>query len=155
MSHLPLNRSLLLAALLAAPALRAQTNAPETVPIISLEPARGPMLNRIGLSYLMGINISVDFRHLGGLQLSDPGPATGAAVNRFYDNGYNRVDISGNAGGQTWFWGYSSPHSVQGNSLVLQSDSTPATAHSGMYQDQPQSGVIWLHVPLVSRYPDS
>jgi hypothetical protein len=142
MTDLSLTRLLqLLIVLFSACAAGAQTNAPEVAPIISLEPARPQTLNRIGISYLMGINVSVDFRQLGGLQLSDPGPATGGTVNRFYDNGYNRVDISGNAGGQTWFWGYSSPNSVQGNNLVLQSDATPATAHSGMYQDHPQSGV--------------
>src|SRR5215813_4119479 len=67
----------------------------------------GPMApNRFGLNYRMGLNISVDFRKLGGLALSQPGPATGSAVNRTYDNGYNRVDSSTNAGGVTWFWGY-------------------------------------------------
>lgn len=141
MSNLSLKRFLLLAALFSASAAGAQTNAPEVAPIMSLETGRAPMLNRIGISYMMGVNISVDFRHLGGLQLSDPGPATGANVNRSYDNGYNRVDISGNAGGQTWYWGYSSPNSAQPNALVLQSDSTPDTAHSGMYQNHPQSGV--------------
>jgi len=141
MKNVSLNRLLLAAPLFCASAAVAQTNAPAVAPIISLEPARPPMLNRIGISYLMGINISVDYRHLGGLQLSDPGPATGVAVNRYYDNGYNRVDISGNAGGQTWFWGYSSPNSAQANSMVLQSDATPDTAHSGMYQNHPQSGV--------------
>lgn len=107
----------------------------------ALEPPSSPRLNRIGLSYAMGINISVDFRHLGGLQLSDPGPALGGAYNRNYDNGYNRVDVSGNANNQTWYWGYSSPNSVQGNNLLLQSDSTPSTAHVGKYQDDPQSGL--------------
>src|ERR1700730_3878686 len=43
--------------------------------------------NRLGLSYRMGLNISVDFRKLGGLALSNPGPATGNTVNRNYDNG--------------------------------------------------------------------
>jgi hypothetical protein len=89
----------------------------------------------------MGVNISVDFRKLGGLQLSDPGPATGGQVNRNYDDGYNRLDSSGNAGNMTWNWGYSSSQSVQGGNLVLQSDSTPATASSGRYQDFPESGM--------------
>jgi hypothetical protein len=112
-----------------------------------LEPAPAPMLNRIGLSYRMGLNFKVDFRNLGGLQLSDPGPSTGSAVNRNYDNGYNRVDISGNRSDLTWYWGYSSLNSAQPGSLVLQSDSTPATATSGRYQDSVQSGAeVWyLH----------
>jgi hypothetical protein len=105
-----------------------------------LESPPPPLLNKIGLSYRMGINISVDFHNLGGLQLSDPGSLLGSTVNRNYDNGYNRVDVSGNAGGLTWYWGYTSPQSAQGGNLALQSDSTPATATTGSYQHHPQSG---------------
>lgn len=102
----------------------------------------GPMtLNRIGLNYRMGLNISVDFRKLGGLALSDPGPATGGAFNRNYDNGYNRVDSSTNAGGVTWNWGYEHSQSVQGTNLVLNSYSTPANATSKNREDDPQHGL--------------
>ncbi len=133
------------ATLLAAQVAWAQpTNSPaattNTASSFVLEPASPPLLNRIGLSYRMGVNISVDFHNLGGLQLSDPGSAVGTQVNRNYDDGYNRVDSSGNAGGLTRYWGYTSGQSVQGGNLVLQSDSTPATATSGRYQDSPQSG---------------
>jgi hypothetical protein len=123
----------------------AQTNTPppaepENAPTLPLE-EQPPLLNRIGLSYRMGLLMKVDFRNLGGLQLSEPGPASGSAYNRNYDNGYNRVDSSGNRNGLTWNWGYSSPNSAQPGSLVLQSDSTPNTATSGRYQDGVQNGV--------------
>jgi len=36
----------------------------------------------------------------------DPGPATGGGIDRCYDDGFVRVDVSGNAGGYTWYWGY-------------------------------------------------
>ena len=107
---------------------------------IKLEPEDTDYLNRIGINYRMGLNISVDFRHLGGLAGANAGPATGSAVNRNYDNGYNRVDSSTNAGGLTWNWGYNSPNSVQGGNLVLQSDSTPANATSKDRRDDPQNG---------------
>lgn len=110
-------------------------------PRISLELPSAETHNRIALSYRMGLNISVDFRRLGGLALSDPGPASGGAVNRNYDDGYNRVDSSGNAGGYTWYWGYQSPQSVQGGNLVLQSYSSPANAVSNDRQDDPQHGL--------------
>jgi len=97
-------------------------------------------INKIGITYNMGFNFKVDFRNLGGLQLSDPGPSTGSAVNRNYDNGYNRVDSSGNQGGLTWNWGYTSPNSAQPGSLTLQSDATPATAKSGTYQEGVEHG---------------
>jgi len=107
---------------------------------INLEPALPEFKNRIGISYRMGLNITVDFKKFGGLALSDPGAATGGAVNRNYDNGYNRVDSSGNANNQTWYWGYSSPQSVQGGNLVLQSYSTPANASSNNRGDDPHHG---------------
>ncbi len=99
-------------------------------------------LNRIGLSYRMGMNITVDFKKLGGLPaLSDPGPPTGATFNRNYDNGsYNRVDISGNAGGTTWNWGYENANQLQGNSLVMESSSSPANAVSKNRENDPQHG---------------
>jgi hypothetical protein len=115
-------------------------NASSAPAAINLEPSAPEFKNRIGLSYRMGLNIAVDFKKLGGLGLSNPGAATGGAVNRNYDNGYNRVDSSGNAGNQTWYWGYSSPQSVQGGNLVLQSYSTPANATSYNQQGDPQHG---------------
>jgi opacity protein-like surface antigen len=121
------------------------TNAPAEKytppPTIKLEPEQSDYLNRIGLNYRMGLNISVDFHKLGGLALSDPGPARGSAVNRHYDNGYNLVDSSTNAGGYTWYWGYSSPNSVQGGNLALQSDATLSNASSNDRRDDPQNGV--------------
>jgi hypothetical protein len=103
---------------------------------------QGPITqNRLGLNYRMGLNISVDFRKLGGLALSDPGPATGSTVNRNYDNGYNRVDSSTNAGGVTWYWGYEHSQSVQGTNLILNSYSTPASATSKDREDDPQHGL--------------
>jgi hypothetical protein len=102
----------------------------------------GPMTqNRLGLNYRMGLNISVDFRKLGGLALSNPGPGTGSTFNRNYDNGYNRVDSSTNAGGVTWYWGYEHSQSVQGTNLVLSSYSTPANATSKNREDDPQHGL--------------
>src|SRR5688572_5134760 len=44
--------------------------------------------NRIGISYRMGLNITADFKKLGGLAaMTDPGPATGSVETRNYDDG--------------------------------------------------------------------
>ena len=108
----------------------------------SLEPRLPDKLNRIGLSYRMGMNITVDFKKLGGFPaLSDPGPATGIAFDRSYDNGsYNRVDSSGNLGGTTWYWGYENANQLQGNSLIMESSSSPANAVSKNRENDPQHG---------------
>jgi hypothetical protein len=97
-------------------------------------------LNRISIGYSMGFNYTVDFKRLGGMALSNPGPAIGGAFNRDYDDGYNRVDSSGNSGDMTWYWGYQSPASVHDDSVELHSYSTPATARSMDHQDDPQHG---------------
>jgi hypothetical protein len=138
--------SIIAAAAFVAPAARGQestSDATNALPRAVLEPPPPEKLNWIGLSYRMGLNITVDFKKLGGFQpVSDPGPPTGSTYNRSYDNGsYNRVDISTNAGGLTWYWGYQSASQVQGNSLVMQSSSSPANGVSSGNQNDPQHGL--------------
>jgi hypothetical protein len=54
-----------------------------------------------------------------GLAQCDPGPASGGGVNRCYDDGYVYVDVTGNAGGATWNWGYQSASQVPGNGMIV------------------------------------
>ena len=135
-----------------ATAALAQGQTPEAQPDravepVVLKPLRPEPRNRIGLSYRMGLNITVDFRKLGGLApVSNPGAETGGAVDRTYDNGYNLVDITGNNHGPgfentTWNWGYTGGGSVQGNTLVMSSSSSPATARPENNGDDPQHGL--------------
>jgi hypothetical protein len=103
--------------------------------------------NRVNLSYRMGLNITADFKKLGGLAaVSNPGAPTGGAVDRTYDNGYNLVDVTGNDHGPgfqntTWNWGYQNAGALQGNQLVFTSSSSPATASSKDNSNDPQHGV--------------
>ncbi len=104
-------------------------------PALLQEPKR-PSKNHVILSYRLGLNITADFRRLGGFPaLTDPGPDTGATENRNYDNGYSRVDITGNNHqpgfpDTTWYWGFQGGDAVQGNSIVLRSASSPDNAVS-------------------------
>lgn len=53
------------------------------------------------------LNTKVNFRNLGAHQTAaQPGAATGGQVNRTYDDGYNKVDATGNLGNTTGNWGY-------------------------------------------------
>src|SRR5919108_408024 len=65
--------------------------------------------SRFGLSYRAGFNISAKFKNASGFAPgADPGPAR-SGINHNYENGYNRVDSSGNSGACencTWYWGY-------------------------------------------------
>ncbi len=61
---------------------------------------------RAGLQ--LAFNIRGEFS-MGGLIPSnsgDPGPVGVPGANHFYDDGYVRVDDTGNAGGYTSYWGY-------------------------------------------------
>jgi len=49
----------------------------------------------------------------------NPGPATGGGIDRCYDDGYVYVDITGNAGGYTWYWGYQSSSQIQSSFIVF------------------------------------
>jgi hypothetical protein len=118
----------------------------ERIEPVQLEPMKPEGLNRVSLSYRMGLNITADFKHLGGLvPLSNPGAATGGAVNRTYDNGYNLIDTTGNDHGPgfqntTWNWGYKNANSVQNNQMVLSSSSSLDNASSKNNSDDPQHG---------------
>jgi len=84
----------------------------------------------------------VDFKKLGGFGTgADPGPDTGSTYNRTYDNGsYNKVDISGNAGGTTWFWGYENGNQQNGRSIVMETTTSANDASSKDNQENPQHG---------------
>jgi len=113
--------------------------------------------NRVGLNYRMGLNITADFKHLGGYTGTNPGRPNGT-VNRNYDNGYNRVDITGNNHGPgfedtTWYWGYADPGSVRGDSIVLTSSSAPNAAFSKHNGDDPQHGFEFTYSRELYRNP--
>lgn len=99
--------------------------------------------NRFGLNFRMGFNVKASFRNLGGFAArTDPGPSFGGSVNRVYDDGFNRLDSSGNVGGMTWNWGYQNASQLPGNDTVLMhSYSSPATAVSDNRTDDPQPGL--------------
>lgn len=100
----------------------------------------GDQKNRIGFNALAAFNIEANFRNLGGFPAqTDPGPATGS-VNHFYDNGYNRVDVSGNANSTTWYWGYDSPSQLSGNTLTMSSTSARSSGQVNGVGDDPHWG---------------
>jgi len=122
------------------PSAPAEVTTPPPAPLVleKIEPKK----NKISLSYRLGLNITADFKKLGGFgNPNNPGPDTGSVEDRTYDDGYNLVDISGNAGGQTWNWGYTDPGSIQGNNMVLHSTSSPSTGVSKDNDDGVNNGV--------------
>lgn len=75
-------------------------------------------LNRFGFSARIGFGVTAKFKSLGQLSLAAPRTTpNGNAFN--YDDGYVLTDISGNAGDQTWYWGYDGPGQISGDSILM------------------------------------
>jgi len=90
--------------------------------------------NRLSLSLQFGLNISAKFKGIGGSlnpSYHNPNPRRtpqGDAYN--YDDGYVLTDISGNAGGQSWYWGYDNASQVSGNTISFDHSTAAANASS-------------------------
>jgi hypothetical protein len=78
---------------------------------------------------------------LCGQPMTGPGPARGG-VDHFYDDGYVRVDATGNAGGQTWFWGYDTASQVQGDTIIFRSVSEGDTGTTTIIDIYQLGGII-------------
>ncbi len=139
------------ATMLIAAAAGAQTTPEsEVIPPVELETLKPEAVNRLSISYRMGLNITVDFKKLGGVKaISNPNlhvdPANTNTLIRSYDGGYVGTDITGNNHGPgfegtTWYWGYSSSGSAQGGGLTLSSAESPANAVSENNSGDPQHG---------------
>jgi len=75
---------------------------------------------------MAGLNIKADFKMNGTFAVSGYNPGTVApGADHFYDDGYVRVDETGNAGNLTSYWGYNNAVSqVSGNNLLFHSART-------------------------------
>jgi hypothetical protein len=87
--------------------------------------------NRVSLSLRYGLNLSGGFKGSGGISLptgslfrSRRHTPNGDPYN--YDDGYVLTDISGNAGNQTWYWGYDSSSQVNTANDTISFDRTAA-----------------------------
>jgi hypothetical protein len=78
---------------------------------------------RIGA--FVGMNISANFSMKGTFNL----PGNNAA-NGIYDDGYVRTDNTGNAFGQTGYWGYNSASQLSSSSLTMQNATSYTTSGS-------------------------
>ncbi len=76
-------------------------------------------LNQIRFVPWTGFGITARFRNAGNLSLNPVGRTTpdGNAYN--YSDGYVLTDVSGNAGGQTWYWGYDNSSQISGNTIQM------------------------------------
>lgn len=83
-------------------------------PLASRADDAGDNLNRWSFGPRFGLNFKGSFKNNNAL--ANPGPAAGGA-NHFYNDGYVKLDSSGDAGGTTWNWGYQNSSQVVGDTM--------------------------------------
>ena len=117
-------------AVLAAAAIakgQSSTNAPEFAPAYEHNPPAGLMtidppetgpLNRFRLTARTMFNFTGGFTSSGGAILNS-GQRTPDGNPYNYNDGYVLTDISGNAGGLTWNWGYNNSSQISGNTILM------------------------------------
>src|SRR5690242_12453854 len=95
--------------------------------------------NRLTFSARIGFNISARFNGVAGAAPLRAAPRltpNGDPYN--YDNGYVLTDVSGNFGGETWYWGYDSTAAqVSGNSISFNRSASSAAGNSGWLDSEP------------------
>ncbi len=104
------------------------------------EPIEQP--NRITFAPRLGFNVKASFSSSLAGTGANPGPATGGGFDRIYDDGYNKVDSRGNAGGQTWNWGYQNNSQVDpvASTLALHALAASDAATVNDAEDDPMVG---------------
>jgi hypothetical protein len=97
--------------------------------------------NRFTFSARFGLNISARFTGPASLPLSGNARTTPRGDLYNYDDGYVLTDISGNLGGQTWYWGYDdSASQISGNTVLLNRSTATGDLSSPSFDSDPQLG---------------
>jgi len=95
--------------------------------------------NRLTFSARFGFNISARFTGPTALSLNPRATPRGDLDN--YDDGYVLTDVSGNLGGQTWYWGYDdSASQISGNTILLNRSTVSGNFSSPSVNSDPNLG---------------
>jgi hypothetical protein len=89
------------------------------------EPSKGALVTpdpspsrwRLGVGYAPLVGLKTEFSGLGNFSPSFPTQPLGGGVDYNYDDGFVRVDSSGNLGGETWNWGYENASQIDPSGL--------------------------------------
>lgn len=107
--------------------------------------------NRLSIGPRLGLNLKADFENSATNVLAImPGTTTTNGINRTYEDGYVRVDSSGNLSSQTSFWGYDNASQYTGGGIEYH-----ATRSGGNFEadDQPQYGAEIVYQRVLSPLP--
>jgi len=100
-----------------------------------------------GVSAGATFNYKADFRNVAKAQgfANNPG-TTASGTDHFYDDGYNRVDSSGNVGNLTTYWGYQDASQNTGGSVTMSSAQRiidPQSSSGEQNEAQPAIEIYW------------
>jgi len=111
---------------------------------------------RIGMQ--LGLNIKADFKTSGTLPLSTKNPGvSGQQGDHEFDDGFVRVDATGNAGGTTSYWSAQNPSQSDGSTLTFHhADSfQSATSVNKTGDDSPYIGFELAYGGTIRRWGHS
>ena len=110
--------------------------------------------NRFSLNSRIGYNISATFSTTVSIpSVSNPGPPVGSGIDRTYDDGYVRLDASGNRDGLTWNWGYVGSSQTPGNDTLLMSGyASQGSAFTSHADGDPQLGLDLSYARVLGNH---
>src|SRR5205085_6169665 len=112
--------------------------------------AQEEVTNRLTLSARFGFNIAARFKGVSTIPAPIVARTTSKGDPYNYDDGYVLTDISGNFGGQTWYWGYDdSSRQISGNSILLSHNALAQGAGSVTTKDDPGYGAELVYRRLL------
>ena len=108
--------------------------------------------NRLTLSGRMALGIRANFSAVPASAFSVATRRTPQGAPYNYDDGYVLTDSTGNAGGQTWYWGYDSPGQISGNTILMDRSTLVGGTRAVTADSAPNYGadILYSH-PLYSR----
>ncbi len=84
--------------------------------------ATGDWPHNLRVGAMVGFNLKAEFAMSGQFTIAGSNPGTaGGGQNHEYDDGYVRLDATGNNGGLTWNWGYENAGQLAGQRLYFHS----------------------------------
>lgn len=109
-----------------------------------------PYPNRLSFGVRFGLNYQADFQN-SATYFNPVSPGTAiAGVNHQYDDGYVRVDASGNFGGLTSYWGYQNAGQVVGTGMEFHALGVPAPSS---VTENPQHGLELIYQRILGTLP--
>ena len=106
------------------------------------------------LGTVAGLGIKASFSLSGQIPVTgnDPGPTDTHAAEHFYDDGYVRVDSTGNAGNITVFWGCKSASQYSGNTITFHQTTSYETSGETKNAEGPNIGMDVVYGGLIKQW---